>query len=170
MTASLTAAGRRFLELLASCPDGRRRLSWMDSRPAQRLLDAGHIEETYEVVRTRPNGKVVEDFFVKITDAGRRAIAGGEQEAPGVAPATVEGSESRDAVVGASADGDHAVVGTAPGVTPSAGELIEALQQWEPESPVYLDILGDLIDIAEVHPFNSCHGGGIRIVGVEVVE
>lgn len=111
---SVTSAGRRFLEALEAAPSGRRRLSWMDSRPAQRLLDAGHIEMSYEVVRTRANGQVVEDFFVTITDAGPALIAGKQNE-PAVAPATVEGSESSGAVVHAQADGDHAVAGTATG-------------------------------------------------------
>lgn len=121
-----------------------------------------------------------DEVVERLSEAGERLrevvamIEVGDAEAQkvvplGVAPATVEGSESSGAVVDAQADGDHAVVGTAPGVTLNAGQLIKALQQWEPESPVYLDILGDLIDIAEVHPFNSC-GGGIRIVGAEVVE
>lgn len=87
------------------------------------------------------------------------------ERCPGACPGSVEGSGRPGAVVGDQLDGDHAEPGGAPGDTLSVGALTHLLARLRWDTPVRLEILGDVIDLDGV----AIYEGEIRLVGAEVV-
>lgn len=86
----------------------------------------------------------------------------------GGCPGAVEGSAfDPDAVVAGRVDrGDHTAPGEQPGDTLTVGQLLLALDGLDAKTPVWLDVLGEDIDIEGV----TIDARAVRIVGAEVVE